>query len=148
MAEAIHPAGQRHDNVNCRVWIELSPAANVLFRPEEVHAISPEPPLVTWPSKPMVGNPHNAFRLCTHHLPISNLDHNGLATVEARGIHPDRLPWKEPADRQRLKASLAEPLLRALDRDSVLRWQIAKGRQRGDVVSAWVNPDPWNTSSH
>ena len=96
----------------------------------------------------MVGDPHNAFRPCAHHLPISNLGHNGLATIEARGIYPDRLPWKEPADRQRLKGSLAEPLLCALNCDPVLRCQIAKGREGGDVVSAWVKPDRWKTSFH
>ena len=54
------------------------------------------------------------------YAPISNLYANGESTVEARAIDTNRLTWKQPADRQRFKASLTEPFLLTVNGNPVM----------------------------
>ncbi len=62
----------------------------------------------------------NAFRIGMKYAPISNFYANGEPTVETRAIDANRLTWKKPADRQRFKTSLAEPLLLTVHSNPVL----------------------------
>jgi len=48
--------------------------------------------------------------------------------------------WKEPADRQRLEPSLAEPLLLTVNSDMVLSGKVAEWREGADVISIGEQP--------
>ena len=72
----------------------------------------------------MADQPFGLLRL---DLTILHLDPYGLATIKARRIDSYRLPRKEPADRQRFKRSLAEPLLLAVNGQAVMCRQIVEG---------------------
>jgi hypothetical protein len=71
----------------------------------------------------MADQPFGLLRL---NLPVLDLDPYGLATIEALRIDSYCLSGKEPADRQRFKRSLAEPLLLTVDRQAVMCRQIVK----------------------
>ncbi len=62
----------------------------------------------------------NAFWIGLKYASISNFYANGESTVETRAIDTDRLTWKKPADCQRFKTSLAEPLLLTVHSNPVL----------------------------
>jgi len=61
-------------------------------------------------------------------------------TIQTGRIDPNRLPWEKPADRQRFKSSLTKPLLRAIDRQAILRGKIVEGGKRDDRVSPREQP--------
>ena len=71
--------------------------------------------------------PDYPFRLGVQDFAIPYLDSDGIPAVEAWGIDLDRFPRKKPADRQRFKRSLAEPLLLTVDRDAELIWKVVEG---------------------
>ena len=98
----------------------------MFFRLEEIHCASGIrqviPPL---PKR----NRHvcgNAFRGGLKNGPVSNFYANVESTVQTRAIDTNRFTWKQPADCQRFKASLAEPLLLAVHSNSVLSGQIVE----------------------
>ena len=70
---------------------------------------------------------HQPFGLLRLDLTVLHLDPYGLATIKALRIDSYRLPRKEPADRQRFKRSLAEPLLLAVNGQAVMCRQIVEG---------------------
>jgi hypothetical protein len=76
----------------------------------------------------------DVLRLRVQHFPIPHLNPDGLPAVKAGGVDPDYLAWKQPADRQRFEASLAEPLLLAVDSDAVLSGKVAERREAADVI--------------
>ncbi len=104
----------------------------MIFRPEEIHCASGirevVPPLVK--RNRHIGG--NAFRIGMKYAPISNFYTNGECTVETRAIDTNRLTWKKPADRQRFKTSLAEPLLPAIHANPVLSGQVVERGERGN----------------
>lgn len=130
--EALQPVGQGLE-VGHEIWVELGPAAGMLFRPEEVHTGSAPGTVFRGPAHLTVGVAHDARGVDSEHLLVAHLDHQVLAAVQTRGIHANRLAGKQPAYRQRLKASLGKPPLLAVDADAVLRRQVVEGR-KGDKV--------------
>jgi len=102
----------------------------VFFRPEEIHRASSVRDVV----KPLPeGNGHigdQAFGLGVKNYSITDFDANWESAIQTGTIYADRFSWKEPADRQRLKSSLAEPFLMAVDDYAVLSGQVVKGCER------------------
>ncbi len=54
------------------------------------------------------------------YVSISNFYGHGEPAVQTWAIDANRFSWKKPADRQRFKASLAEPLLLTVHSNPVL----------------------------
>ena len=121
---------------------ELHPASNVLFRPEEIHRASGVWDVVEpLPER----NRHissQAFRFDAKEDTIANFHTNGESTIQTWTIYTDRFTWEEPADRQRLKSSLPEPLLLTVHANSVLGGQVVEGCKRGDQIGVGKQP-PW-----
>ncbi len=57
-------------------------------------------------------------------LLVAEAQEHGLGTVQAARVDADLATGEQPADRQRLEASLAVPLLDAVDADQVLRGNV------------------------
>jgi hypothetical protein len=100
--------------------LELCPVSNVLFRPEEIHGASGVRDVVE--PLPERNRYIGGYTIGLHakHGPITNFYADGESAIETRTIYLDRFPWKEPADRQRLKSSLSEPLLFTIYANTVL----------------------------
>jgi len=77
--------------------------------------------------------------------PIADLDPDRLTAIQAGGIDLNRFPRKKPADRQRLKRSLAKPFLLTVDSDSELRGEIVKRCEGSDEIRIGKKPprDSW-----
>jgi hypothetical protein len=120
-AEALQPIRQRLQ-ILCKVSIIGGPGARMLFRPEEIHPSSPPGPILWRPTYLAVGIAHHSLRTYGECLFIAHLHDETCSTVETWGIHPYHLARKQPAYRQRLEASLREPLLLAVNADVILRW--------------------------
>jgi hypothetical protein len=122
------------DNPLGRGRIKAGPIPNVLFRPEEVHGTSGMGNIFC-PLPIRYGYiTHEPFWVGTEDLPVADLHGYWETAVEAGSIDLHRFTWKEPADRQRFKPSLAEPFLLTLDGDPVLSGQVVEGSEGGDVV--------------
>ncbi len=110
----------------------------MLFRPEDVHGASG----ISHILKPFpegnrhVGHVSRGFLI--QEFSILELDAKRLSAIEARKIHGYFLAGKEPADRQRFKASLTEPLLAAVDGYAILRRQVVEGCEGYNVVCSRV----------
>lgn len=120
--------------------IVLGPVAHVLFRPEEVHACSPEGPVFRRSSDLAVRIADHAGRLHAEDLFVTHLDGERLAAVEAGRVHTNKFSRKVPADRQRFKSSLGKPALIAVHRNAVLRRHTVEWRERHDVVRPRMLP--------
>lgn len=72
--------------------------------------------------------------------PIADLDLDRLTAIQAGGIDLNRFPRKKPADRQRLKRSLAKPFLLTVDSNSELRGEIVKRCERSDEIRIGKKP--------
>ena len=57
--------------------------------------------------------------------------------IQTGCVNPNGLSRKKPADRQRLKGSLSEPLLLAIDRQPIVRGKIVEGGKGNDGISSW-----------
>ncbi len=112
----------------------------MLFRPEEVHASSTGGAVLGWSAHFAVGVTHYPFRAGGKHLLILHLNGNGFTAVQAWGIDTDRLSGEQPADRQRLEASLGEPFLFAVHGDAVLGRQVVERGQGYNIVGPGVDP--------
>ena len=105
----------------------------MLFRPEEVHGASG----VGYIIEPLpeghrcIG--YQTFRFSTLNHAIFHHDPDGRSAVKAGSVYLDRFSGKEPADRQRLKPSLTEPLLLPINRYTVLGGKVVE-RRKGDYV--------------
>ncbi len=115
--------------------IELGPFPNVFFRPEEIHRASGIGEVfVPFPH----GNSHisrHPFRLNPEEDAVLNIYPDGQPAIQTRCIDPNNLPGKKPADRQRLKRSLAKPLLLSIDRQAVLSRKIVEWGKGDDIIS-------------
>jgi hypothetical protein len=78
--------------------------------------------------------PHHSFRLNVEEDAILDIDPDGQPTIQTRCIYPNGLPGKKPADCQRLKSSLAEPLLLAIDPQPVLGGEIVERGKGDDII--------------
>jgi hypothetical protein len=99
----------------------------MFFRPEEIHRTS---------GVGGIGHPFShgngymadqSFRVLRLDLAVLDLDSNGLFTIKAGGIDLYRFSRKQPADRQRFKGSLAEPLLFIVNSQAVVVRGIVEG---------------------
>jgi hypothetical protein len=134
-----------HIRKRCNAFIGSSdkggPVTNMLFRPEEIHGTSGK----TCVFKPFperhgdIGHESTGFLIIQN---LSVLDNNpeGFAAIQAGGFYGHCLPGEEPADRQRLKGSLAEPFLLTFNGDAVLGGQIIERGEGGDEFGAGVKP--------
>ena len=116
---------------------------NVFFRPEEVHGTSgiaqvfvPSP---EWNSY----IPHDTVRISIQNDAVFHFQSNRLPTIQTGRIDSNRLTRKEPADRQRFECSLAEPLLLAVNGDTVLSGQVIERRKGCDQIRIRIEP-AWN----
>ncbi len=97
----------------------------MLFRPEEIHGASGSREVVEPFPK---GNSHVTrypLRLDAKDVPIANFYANGEITIQTWAIDSNHFSRKEPADGQRLKPTLSEPLLLTIYGDSVLVGAVA-----------------------
>jgi hypothetical protein len=69
----------------------------------------------------------NSLGLCCQNLPIPYLDAGGFSAVQTRGIDSDGFSRKQPADRQRFKRSLPEPLLLTINGEAELILKTIEG---------------------
>lgn len=63
-----------------------------------------------------------------------------FTAIEAGEIDLDCFTGVKPADRQRFKASLAEPFLLPVNRDAVVGRKVVEGCEGDDVVGLGVKP--------
>ena len=71
-------------------------------------------------------------------VPLLNDDR--LVAVKARGLDVYRLARDQPANCQRLKASLGEPLLLSVYGDAMVGWDVGEGWEGSDPVGIRVQP--------
>jgi hypothetical protein len=122
------------------LFFETIPISYVLFRPKEIHCASGIREVVKPLPKRHRGVGHKTFGVGALQLTIFHFNFDRRSTIETRGIDLNDLSRKQPADRQRFKPSLAEPLLLSLDADAVLGGQVAERRERADVVGVRKKP--------
>ncbi len=72
-------------------------------------------------------------------VPYFNTD--ALVTVKTRTIDTNRFARKQPADRQRIRSSLAEPILLAVHRDPILGGNNRQRRNGGNPVGIRIEPN-------
>ena len=112
----------------------------MLFRPEEVHGASGVREVVEpLPERNRYVGGH-AIGVHAKDRPVTNFYANGESTIEAWTIYTDHFPWKEPADRQRLKSSLSEPLLLTVHANPILGGQIVERSKRGNQACVGEQP--------
>ncbi len=70
--------------------------------------------------------PYQTLRVRAQNLTVPYLHPCGLPAIQTWRIDPDGFAGKKPADRQRFKCSLAEPLLLTVDGDAELRRKIVE----------------------
>ena len=63
---------------------------------------------------------YSAFRHTRHDFTVPYLYSDGLVTIEADRVYPDKPAWEQPAYGQRFYPSLAKPLMLSVYADSVL----------------------------
>jgi len=120
--------------------LELRPVSNVLFRPEEIHGASSIRDVVE-PLPERNGHIGGyTIRLDAKHGTITNFYADGEPAIETRTIYSDSFTWKEPADCQRLKSSLSEPLLLTIHANTILGGQIVERSERGDQACVGKQP--------
>ena len=112
----------------------------MLFRPEEIHGTSGigqvgEPIL-----KGNRGISHDTFRFSFQDCAILHFHSDWRTAIQTGSIDLHCFTREKPADRQRFESSLAEPLLLAVDGDTVLGGQAAERRERADVVGIGKQP--------
>jgi hypothetical protein len=83
---------------------------------------------------------HVRFGLLIQNLSILNLDPQVFSAIKTGEIDRHRLAGKKPADRQRFKSSLAEPLLPPVYGNAVLGGKIVERRKGDDVVRPRIQP--------
>ena len=98
----------------------------MFFRPEESHGASGIAGVLSPFCKGKGHVTYQTFRIGFQEIPIADLDLNRFTTVQTWGIYLNNLTWKKPADRQRLERSLAEPLLLAVNGQTVMRREIVE----------------------
>jgi hypothetical protein len=77
---------------------------------------------------------HYSFGLDVEEDAIPDIHPDGQSAIQTRCIYPNGLPGEKPADCQRLKRSLAEPLLLAVDRQPVLGGKIIERGEGDDII--------------
>ena len=122
------------------VRVELSPVPHVLFRPEEVHLPS-NAPGICWRGWQVPVPDYGGWVGCEN-LSIPHLNADAFVAVQAGRIDTNGFTRKQPADRQRVRSSLAEPFLLTVHGDPVWGGYRRKGRNGGDPVGIGIQPYP------
>jgi hypothetical protein len=106
----------------------------MLFRPEEVHGASGlgEPIQPLCERHRYIG--HDTLGFGFYYRAILDFHVQRCAAIQAGGADLNYFPWKEPANCQRLKTSLAKPFLLTLYGDAVLGGQVAERCKTTDIV--------------
>ena len=112
----------------------------MFFRPEESHGASGIAGVLPPFCKGKGHVTDQTFRVGFKEIPIADLDLNRFTTVQTWGVYLNNLPWKKPADRQRLKRSLGKPFLMTFNRYLKLGGEVVEWRKRGDEIGVWVEP--------
>lgn len=120
--------------------IKPRPVAEMLFRPEERHGASGIAHILAPLFKGDGDIPDQALRIGLQDGPIFDFDVDRIPAIQTRGVDPDDLSRKKPADRQRFKGSLRKPLLHTVDRDSELRRKMVEGCKRRDEIRVGIQP--------
>jgi hypothetical protein len=132
---------RKHYNPFIRSLDKRGPAANMLFRPEEIHGASGKGGIFKpFPEGHGYVSPVSGRFPVVEDLAVLKHDLEGLAAIETGKIHRHRLAGEKPADRQRFKGSLAEPFLLTFNGDAVLGWKIVEGRKRDNQVGSREKP--------
>ena len=84
------PIGDRHNGPG-RFWLELVPSLHVLLRPEEIHPNSAVRP---WFGGGLIVMDDGAFRHTQQDFAVAHLHSDGLVTIRAYGVYPDKPAWK------------------------------------------------------
>ena len=84
--------------------------------------------------------PDDGVGLVQNNNPVPDLHTHRFPAVEAGSVDTYCFSGNQPADRQRLKSSLSEPLRPAVNADSELSRLIVERRKRGDEIGARVKP--------
>jgi hypothetical protein len=117
----------QRDNTFLFDLLETLPITKMFFRPEEVHRAS-RVLHIALPFPNGYGNmADQPFWVLRLDLAVLHLKCYGLSTVEAHGIDSYCLSREQPADRQRFKGSLAEPLLFIVNSQAVVVRGIVEG---------------------
>ena len=103
----------------------------MLFRPEEIHGASGVCPVFHPFSQGECNITHYFCGFGLYDIPISQFHNHRIAAIQTNAVNSDGLPWKQPANCQRFKSSLAEPYLLAVNGNPVLSRNITEGRKRG-----------------
>jgi hypothetical protein len=104
----------------------------MFFRPEEMHGASGAREVVEPLPKRNSHVTRYTLWLGVDDLSIADFYSNGETAIQTRAINANYFAWKEPADCQRFKSSLSEPLLLTIDGDSVLVGEIAERSKGGN----------------
>jgi hypothetical protein len=130
---------QRDDAIICSM-LKTAPVVNMFFRPEEIHGASG----VREVAEPILGSnggvSDQSLRSRAPYLTILHFKQDRRTTIETWCIDPDDFARKKPADRQRFKPSLAEPLLLTIDCDAVLCGKVVKRWKRGNIIGLGKEP--------
>jgi len=92
----------------------------MFFRPEEIHGASRARKVVEPLPKRNSHVTHYTLRFDVEDLPIANFQSHREAAIQTQAINANYFAWEEPADCQRFKPSLSEPLLPTIDGDPIL----------------------------
>jgi hypothetical protein len=107
-------------------FFKPGPAADMLFRPEEIHGRSGIgnifEPFTEWYRYIS----HQPWWLRLEDFTILHFHLDGLPTIQTRCVNLHLFSGKQPANCQRLKTSLAEPFLLTVDGDAILGGKIVK----------------------
>lgn len=104
----------------------------MFFRPEEIHRASGAREVVEPFPKRDSHVTHYTIRLGVNDLSIANFYSDGETAIQTRAINANHFAWKEPADCQRFKPSLTEPLLLTIYGDPVLVGDVADRSKGGN----------------
>ena len=115
----------------------------MFFRPEEVHTASSQTP--GYLSRQNLGErdihmSHGRRWIDLQDMLVPHADHDGLPTIQAMGVNTDLSTREKPAHGQRFQASLAVPLLVAVDRHKIMGRYIRKRRPGLDVIRVFNKP--------
>ncbi len=113
---------------------EPGPVSNMFFRPEEIHGASGKGYVRAPIPKGNCHIGHQPIGFAFQNNSVPYLHNDRFSAIQTRGIDPDRLVREQPADCQRLKSSLAKPLLFVVNGDAVLGGKVAKWWKRADVI--------------
>jgi hypothetical protein len=80
--------------------------------------------------------PHQPFWLYPEEDAVFYIHPQGQPAIQTGGIDPNRFSREKPANCQRFKGSLAEPLLLAVDRQAILSREVVEGGKGDNIIGS------------